>query len=119
MFSTGRIVLQVIGSAAAITVGCAGIVANHTQETIHEKLVVQDPNSDKGNQFTVEDKNKAPMLWTNYAGTQSAEPYCIISEQLKPVICFGGKLGDIIVSPEIVFYNSQGKVKRIWTMKLR
>lgn len=116
----GRIVLQMIGSASAITVGCIGIATYHpTTETIHEKLVVQDPNSDKGNQFTVEEKNKAAMFWTNYAGTQSAEPYCIISEQLKPVICFGGKLGDIIVSPEIVFYNSQGKVKRIWTMRFR
>lgn len=81
--------------------------------TVNGKLVVRDPGSDHGNQFTVEDKNGAPMFWINMFGAQSgAEPVCAMNFNLQPVICLGGRYGQYGVTPEIVYYNN-GKVTAI------
>ena len=81
--------------------------------TIHGKMVIQDPGSNHGNQFLVEDKNGAPMFWVNMFGAQSGgEPVCAMNLKLQPVICLGGKFGQYGVSPVIVTYTN-GKVERV------
>jgi len=81
--------------------------------TVHGKLLVQDPHSDTGNQLLVNDKNGAPMFWVNMFGAQSgAEPVCAMDFKLRPVICLGGKYGQYGVTPQIVYYRS-GKIWKI------
>lgn len=101
-------VLAILRKLAAMLMIGAGAV------TIHGKLVVRDPGSDRGNQFLVEDKNGAPMLWDNMFGLQSGgEPVCAMGLNLKPVICLGGRFGQYGVTAEVVYYNASGRIVRI------
>lgn len=100
--------LAILRKLAAMLLIGAGAV------TIHGKLVVRDPGSDKGNQFLVEDKNGAPMFWVNMFGAQSGgEPVCAMGLNLRPVICLGGRFGRYGVSAEVVYYNAAGRIVRI------
>lgn len=84
------------------------LVLNHNVLINGTLTVKNPPKNDYGNPFIVEDKNGAGMLGTNVFNTWSAEPICVENERLFPVECFGGKFGDVIVSPEIVFYDGNG-----------
>lgn len=115
-------VLLVLGRASApahATVACpAGYTCTQGNHDNQGKLIVQDPGSDIGNQFAVEDKNAtaasgwqgAPMLWTNVFGTFSGgEPFCVTGLRLQALACIGGLKGSYGGQPLVTLYDAYGR----------
>ena len=104
-----RSIVIVALAAAFLGIGCAAGAATAGgggTQVILEKLVVQDPQSDTGNQLLVNDKNGAPMFWVNMFGAQSGgEPFCTTDLHLQPVACFGAsQYGQYGSTPDVVLY---------------
>ena len=108
LFIIVALVGAVFGAGAGVAAGAAG---GGGTRVILEKLVVQDPGSDKGNQFEVDDKNAAAMFWVNMFGAQSGgEPFCTIDvthgKPWKPTGCLGAsQFGQYGSTPAVVLYD--------------
>lgn len=97
----------VIGSGTVYAALASPPVPQDSQVT--GNLTVRDDKSGQypRNQFLVEDRNGAPMLWTNVGATWSGgTPFCVTDLHLHPVACLGGTPGEDGGQPAVTLYDS-------------
>jgi hypothetical protein len=100
VFAVSSVIILDIGT------GHASTACPQDMTCITGKLQVRDPGSDTGPQFTVEDKNGAPMAWVNLYGLYSGGDgglmpgglVCVTYKTSASVACLTPE-GDLTLTP--------------------